>query len=149
MTTLDRKNPTIRKNGKQEERMRKLLVLSILFVFFPFAEADELEYSGKSLSMFPILMYDTDIGFGYGAKAKFVNYLSVKESFDLMLFGSTKGERLFDFIFSIPDIEIRQGKVYSLSPDVPQIITHLANKKRRKSPAQGKFQFLFFIREMS
>ncbi len=95
-----------------------LVVLSILFVFFPFAEADELEYSGKSVSVFPFVMYDTDIGFGAGGKAKFVNYLSAKESFDLLLFGSSKGERLIDFIFSIPDIEIRQGKVYSLSLDI-------------------------------
>jgi outer membrane translocation and assembly module TamA len=34
------------------------------------------------------------------------------------LFGSTKGERLIDFTFSIPDFEIRLGKVYALSLDV-------------------------------
>ncbi len=94
-----------------------LFVLLTFFVFSLHAETAKPEYSGKSLSVFPILMYDTDIGFGYGAKAKFVNYLSVKESFDLTLFASTKGERLLDFIFSIPDIEIRQGHVYALSLD--------------------------------
>jgi outer membrane protein assembly factor BamA len=87
------------------------------FILSPLAETAQLEFSGKSLSAFPILMYDTDIGLGYGAKAKFVNYFSKKESFDLILFGSTKGERLFDFIFSIPDIEIRQGKIYAFSLD--------------------------------
>ena len=41
--------------------------------------------SKKSLSVFPILVYDTDIGVGYGGKAKFVNYLSKKESFDFIV----------------------------------------------------------------
>jgi outer membrane protein assembly factor BamA len=81
------------------------------------AENAQLEFSGKSFSAFPILMYNSDIGIGYGAKAKFVNYLSKRESFDLMLFGSSKGERLIDFIFSKPDIEIRQRKKYALSLD--------------------------------
>lgn len=74
--------------------------------------------SKKSLSVFPILMYDTDIGVGYGAKAKFVDYLSKRESFDFIVFNSTKGERWYVFNFSIPDIEIRQGKRYSLSFDL-------------------------------
>ncbi len=71
----------------------------------------------KSLSVFPILMYDTDIGVGYGGKAKFVHYFSRKESFDFIVFNSSKGERWYVFNFSIPDIEIRQGKVYSVSFD--------------------------------
>ena len=72
----------------------------------------------RSLSAFPILMYDTDIGVGYGGRAKFVNYLSRKESFDFTVFNSSKGERWYVFTFSIPDIEIRQGKRYSLSFDL-------------------------------
>ena len=95
-----------------------LSAFSIFFVFFLLADTAELEYSGKSMNVFPILMYDTDIGFGYGAKAKFVNYLSVKESFDITLFASTKGERLLDFIFFFPDIEVRQGKIYAFSLDL-------------------------------
>jgi outer membrane protein assembly factor BamA len=73
--------------------------------------------SYKSFSPFPILMYDTDIGFGYGAKVKFVDFLGRKESFDLTLFNSTKGERWYVFQFSVPDLEIRQGKRYGLSFD--------------------------------
>ncbi len=72
----------------------------------------------KSVSAFPILMYDTDIGLGYGARAKFVDYMKRRESFDLIVFNSTKGERWYIFTFSIPDIEIRQGKKYSLSFDL-------------------------------
>jgi outer membrane protein assembly factor BamA len=72
----------------------------------------------KSCSVFPILMYNTDIGIGYGAKGKFVNYFGRDESFDLMLFNSTKGERTYTFVFSIPDSEIRLGTVYPLSFDI-------------------------------
>ena len=71
----------------------------------------------KSFSAFPILMYDTDIGLGYGGRAKFVNYLAKRESFDLIVFNSSKGERWYIFAFSIPDIEIRQGKRHSFSFD--------------------------------
>ncbi len=72
----------------------------------------------RSFSPFPILMYDSDIGFGYGGRVKFVDYLKNKESFDLILFNSTKGERWYAFTFSIADPEIRQGKRYGLSFDL-------------------------------
>lgn len=72
----------------------------------------------KSVSTFPILMYDTDIGLGYGGKAKFIHYLGRKESFDFILFNSSKGERWYVMTFSVPDFEIRQGKKYSLSLDI-------------------------------
>ncbi len=73
---------------------------------------------GKSFSLFPILMYDSDIGFGYGGRIKSVGRLAEKESFDFIAFNSTKGERWFVFTFSIPDFEIRQGKAYGLSFDL-------------------------------
>ena len=72
----------------------------------------------KSMSVFPFLMYDTDIGLGYGGRAKFIDYLSKRESFDFIIFNSTKGERWYGFLFSIPDTEIRQGKKYSFSFDL-------------------------------
>jgi len=74
--------------------------------------------SYRSFSPFPILMYDTDIGFGYGGRVKFVDYFGRKESLDLILFNSTKGERWYVFTFSLPDLEIRQGKRYGLSFDL-------------------------------
>jgi outer membrane protein assembly factor BamA len=72
----------------------------------------------KSFSGFPILMYDSDIGFGFGGKGRFVSYFGRKESLDLILFNSTKGERWYVFTFSIPDTEIRQGKRYGVSFDL-------------------------------
>jgi outer membrane protein assembly factor BamA len=156
--------------GKLSRNIKiQLFVLLSLFVLCLLSEASELEYSGKSLSVFPFLIYDTDIGWGYGAKAKFVNYLTVKESFDLLLFGSTKGERLFDFIFSIPDIEIRQGKTYSLSFDINakynrikidnffgigpdssvDDLTHLTNEKKELKLTLGRGFNSFFVCQAS
>lgn len=104
--------------------MKKVYSHSTLIVLLLFAAASSQaktaaeEKREKSLSAFPILMYDSDIGVGYGAKAKFVDYLAKKESFDFIVFNSSKGERWYVFTFSIPDIEIRQGKKYPFSLDI-------------------------------
>ncbi len=66
----------------------------------------------------PIISYDTDAGFGYGAKSMVVNFLGRHESFDIILFNSTKGERWYRFVASYPDFEIRQGTVYPISIDL-------------------------------
>jgi endonuclease/exonuclease/phosphatase family metal-dependent hydrolase len=66
----------------------------------------------------PILMYDTDIGFGYGAKVFLLNPLRRSESFDLILFNSSRGERWYKLVFSWPDFETRQRKLYPLAVDV-------------------------------
>jgi outer membrane protein assembly factor BamA len=71
-----------------------------------------------SWSLFPILMYDTDIGVGYGGKGKIVNLFHKRESFDVMLFNSSKGERTYTLTFSWPDIELRQRTVYAWSFDL-------------------------------
>jgi len=94
-----------------------LIFISLLKIIPSRANASSEGKIEKSLSVFPFLMYNTDIGVGYGGKAKFVNYLSKKESFDFFVFNSSKGERLYVFAFSIPDIEIRQGKRYAISLD--------------------------------
>jgi outer membrane protein assembly factor BamA len=70
------------------------------------------------LELFPILSYDSDAGFGYGAKVFAWNYLGGDESIDITLFNSTKGERWYRLVFSIPDFERRQGTVYPLSFDI-------------------------------
>jgi len=75
------------------------------------------DLNDNTLEPLPIISYDTDTGFGYGAKAFFLNHLELNESFDLVLFNSTKGERWYRFVFSIPDFELRQGKVYPFSLD--------------------------------
>ncbi len=71
----------------------------------------------SSIEPFPILMYDTDIGFGYGAKAFFMNLFDQNESIDLTAFNSTKGERWYRLAFSWPDLESRQGKIYPVAID--------------------------------
>lgn len=72
----------------------------------------------SKFEFFPILMYDTDIGIGYGLKAFYFNPLKSNESFDLTIFNSSKGERWYRFLFSWPDIELRQGKKYPLAVDL-------------------------------
>jgi len=66
----------------------------------------------------PILSYDTDAGFGYGAKLFALDYLGLNESFDAVLFNSTKGERWYRAAFSIPDFELRQGRIYPWALDL-------------------------------
>jgi hypothetical protein len=102
-----------------------LLSLTVLATAFAFAGDETTPASTgiapgsyKSWSALPIVMYDNDIGFGYGAKAKIIDFLKMKESFDLILFNSSKGERWYVFTFSIPDVEIRQRKTYPLSFDL-------------------------------
>ncbi|MBI2430208.1 MAG: hypothetical protein HYV29_15680, partial [Ignavibacteriales bacterium] len=63
----------------------------------------------------PIVAYDTDVGFGYGTKLFLLDQLDERESFDLVAFNSTKGERWYRFVFSLPDFEMRQGTEYALA----------------------------------
>jgi len=72
----------------------------------------------SKIELFPILMYDTSTGFGYGAKIFYLNPLKWNESFDLVLFNSTKGEQWYRLTFSWPDFEQRQGKIYPLAFDL-------------------------------
>lgn len=105
----------------QKARRRLFSIIFVCFLtlmLFREGSSNSAEKPKKSLSAFPILMYDTDIGLGYGGKAKFVHYLAKKESFDFIVFNSSKGERWYVFAFSIPDFEIRQGKKYPLSFDI-------------------------------
>jgi outer membrane protein assembly factor BamA len=107
----------------RQDSLHSSIAVFLLFLLIVTTSAEatperETAKNEKSLSVFPILMYDTDIGVGYGGKAKFVNYLSKKESFDFIVFNSSKGERWYVFTFSIPDIEIRQGKRYPFSFDL-------------------------------
>ena len=66
----------------------------------------------------PIVMYDTDVGVGYGAKLFLLNHLHHAESLDMVVFNSTKGQRWVRLLFSSPDFEDRQGEEYPLSLDL-------------------------------
>ena len=74
-------------------------------------------FKKKIFEPLPIISYDSDAGLGYGVKGFLLNYLGSNESFDIILFNSTKGERWYRFVFSIPDFELRQGKVYPFALD--------------------------------
>ncbi len=76
------------------------------------------ESGGLDWEVFPIVSYDTDAGFGYGIKGYLRNLFDKNESYDVILYNSTKGERWYRFQFSYPDYEIRQGKDYGYAVDL-------------------------------
>lgn len=91
----------------------------LLLILFPKTiNAQKDSVYDSDLELFPIVNYDSDVGFGYGAKAFLFNQLGLKESYDLILYNSTKGERWYRFVFSIMDIQKRQGQKYSLALDL-------------------------------
>jgi outer membrane protein assembly factor BamA len=67
---------------------------------------------------FPFALYDTDVGFGAGANAVLRSALGSRERFELMLFASSKGERLLRLDFSMEAEELRQGTEYDLAVDM-------------------------------
>jgi outer membrane protein assembly factor BamA len=79
---------------------------------FQLTAAEVPEKEATSFSAFPIAMYNSDIGFGVGGKGVLKNLLYKDESFDVILFASSKGEQWYVLTFSIPDREIRQGAIY-------------------------------------
>ena len=93
----------------------KLLLIILLIQLCTFSQKISSE---KEWEAFPILNYDTDVGFGYGAKGFFYNYLQQGESFDLIAYNSTKGERWYKLVYSVPDMQRRQGKKYDLAFDL-------------------------------
>lgn len=93
-----------------------VLWLGVIFCMDLPAQVDSSERAG--IEPFPIISYDTDAGFGYGIKTFFYDQLNSGESFDLLLYNSTKGEQWYTFIFSIPDFEGRQGTDFPAALDV-------------------------------
>src|SRR4030042_4154562 len=65
--------------------------------------------SSAIIEPLPILSYDTDAGLGYGLKVVFRNQLGNRESFDLLMFNSTEGERWYSIALSFTAPELRQG----------------------------------------
>jgi outer membrane protein assembly factor BamA len=96
----------------------KILIFILLFSVPAISQTDTLDKNISDIEYIPIVSYDTDTGFGYGIKVFFFNQLNNRESFDVLLFNSTKGERYYKFVFSWPDLEHRQGKEYLWAIDV-------------------------------
>ncbi len=106
--------------------LKYIIIYAILLLVCQYAfSASSMETTAQpipsrksSTSVFPILMFDSDIGFGLGGKGVIKNQLKHRESFDLTIFGSTKGEQWYVYNFSIPDLEMRQGTSYPLAFDM-------------------------------
>ena len=100
----------------QFKRCAALFVLLTVLYLNLYAQNDSTKRAG--FEWLPIVSYDTDAGFGYGIKTFFYDQFNSTESFDLILFNSTKGEQWYKFVFSTPDFESRQGTKYPLAIDL-------------------------------
>jgi hypothetical protein len=100
----------------QFKRCAAIFVLLNVLYLNIYAQNDSTKRAG--FEWLPIVSYDTDAGFGYGIKTFFYDQFNSKESFDLILFNSTKGEQWYKFVFSTPDFESRQGTKYPLAIDL-------------------------------
>jgi len=103
--------------------LRVIILLTVFMLILPRTCAGQEQNgvqsdSSSKLEFLPILSYDTDAGVGYGIKSFFLNYLHTDESFDVVLFNSTRGERWYRAVYSLPDFERRQGTVYPLALDL-------------------------------
>jgi len=98
--------------------LRSAVFLTLLLLPRPghAAIADSLHV--RSLSAFPIVMYDSDIGIGLGAKSLLRNGFGHDESLDLLVFFSSKGEQWYVLAGSIPDPELRQGRRFAGALDI-------------------------------
>ena len=101
----------------------RTLTISVVLIFVfllneTVGQNSSTEANEKDWEVFPILNYDTDVGFGYGAKAYLYNFFESGESFDLTLYNSTKGERWYRFVYSSLDMLRRQGKEYTSAFDL-------------------------------
>lgn len=100
-------------------RFLATLILGTQCVCFAQEYADSLRQDDRSIiEPLPIIMYDTDIGLGLGGKVFLLNTLGRKESFDALLFWSTKDERWVRLAYSHPDAILRHGTTYPLGIDV-------------------------------
>lgn len=100
---------------------KSIIIIYIFFLLISTVEViaqDDSVTNKSNYELFPIINYDTDTGFGYGAKTYFYGLFSKNESFDVTIYNSTKGERWYKLFISFPDVEQRQGKKYSLAVDL-------------------------------
>lgn len=97
---------------------------------------------------FPILMYDTDIGFGYGAKLFLMNLPARGQSLDLLAFNSTKGERWYRLVYTAPDAAARLGTAYGWGFDVTlDYDTYLENPFYGTGPDTRSADLEYYTRE--
>jgi outer membrane protein assembly factor BamA len=95
-----------------------LFAITLLTIGMIPAYAQDRDTTGAIIEPFPILSYDSDTGFGVGAKVVFRNQLGARESFDITAFTSTRGERWYRLAVSFPDGELRHGTEYPLAVDL-------------------------------
>ena len=59
---------------------RKILIMSFFFIYVGLkGQLDNASMQKSEWEVFPIINYDTDVGFGYGAKGFLYNFLNSKK----------------------------------------------------------------------
>jgi outer membrane protein assembly factor BamA len=101
-----------------QNRYTLLITILILVCSFLCGDSFSQDTLQTKFEPLPILSYDSNTGFGFGGKAFLLNFFRTRESVDVIIFFSTKGEKWFRTVFSIPDFELRQGTIYPLALDV-------------------------------
>ena len=99
-------------------KLKIYIIILLSYATFITAEGANDTIAATKLDVFPFVLYDTDIGFGAGVKGYYFNPFEQNESFDILLFASTKGERRIAFGFSEPDYQYRQRKIYDFAFDL-------------------------------
>lgn len=93
---------------------RSLLLIIIFFIFLDLpAQVPE-----RRIQLFPVIMYDSDIGFGLGGKCLLKDQLHKAELIDLIIFGSSKGEQWYVAEFSFPDKQVRKKGKFPAGIDI-------------------------------
>ncbi len=82
------------------------------------SDSDTCRERNRSTDVLPMLSYDSNTGVGFGIKSCFLDHLGQNESFDAVIFGSSKEERWVRLVISLPDFERRQGKPYPAAVDL-------------------------------
>jgi hypothetical protein len=105
--------------GRWLPRATTLTAALLLALAVP-AAAQRAQAAEDSLKFeyFPFAMYDTDVGIGAGGNVVLRGAFGARERFELLLFASSKGERLLRLGFSLEDEELRQGTVHNLALDL-------------------------------
>lgn len=100
------------------EKNSILLFLFVIWLFLNGAIIAQSDSSRENIEAMPLISYDTDVGLGYGGKLFLFDLFETEESFDFLLFNSSKGEQWYRFAYSYPDFESRQGTKFPIAVDL-------------------------------
>ncbi len=102
----------------RSKQLLRCLAFALVLAALPSGLSSQTADDSLKFEYFPFALYDTDVGFGAGGNVVLRSAFESRERFELMLFASSKGERLLRLEFSVPAEELRQGSIYDLALDM-------------------------------